>query len=281
MLGNSQTMPPRHGAVNIAWLYAQIFRGHQRWHAVFHHCAEKPVNVAQLQPCIAQCRQRSPATVEAAILSRRSIRAFLPDPVKDETVREILTLAACAPSGTNTQPWNVYVVRGAVRERLCDEIVEAFLASKDYSEEYTYAPHRWDEPYQARRRATGWGLYGALGILKGEKDKMKAQHARNFRFFDAPVGMFITIDRGLELGSWLDIGLFLQTLMLAARGSGLDTCSQQAFAQYHEIIQNRLSIPKNEMVVCGVALGRADMSAPENHFTPNREPVGAFAHFVD
>ena len=220
-------------------------------------------------------------SVEKAILSRRSIRAFLPDPVADDTVRDLLELASRAPSGTNTQPWKVHVVRGDVRDQLCDDLAAAFLAGDQYSEEYAYAPDPWGEPYQARRRTTGWGLYGVLGIEKGDKEKMQAQHARNFRFFDAPVGLFITIERGLELGSWLDIGLFLQTLMLAARGKGLDTCPQQAFAGFHTIIQQRLAIPADEMVVCGMALGYADMGAPENHFSPTREPVSAFARFVD
>ncbi len=220
-------------------------------------------------------------TVFEAILTRRSIRAFKPDPVSYETIRNLLELASRAPSGTNTQPWKVHVVRGAVRDQLCDEITSAFLAGDQYSEEYSYAPARWNEPYQSRRRANGWGLYGTLGIEKGDKDKMQAQHARNFNFFNAPVGLFITLDRDLELGSWLDLGLFMQTLMLAARGKGLDTCPQQAFAGFHSIIQQRLAIPAVEMVVCGLALGYADMSRPENHYSPERAPVEAFARFVD
>lgn len=226
-------------------------------------------------------RHEPSAGMAQTIRSRRSIRSFLPDPVDDDTVQALLELASRAPSGTNTQPWKVHVVRGAARNQLCDEIVAAFLADADYSEEYDYAPTRWGAPYQSRRRATGWGLYGALGIEKGDTDRMQAQHARNFRFFDAPVGMFITIDRDLAVGSWVDIGLFLQTLMLGARGKGLDSCPQQAFARFHKIIQKRLAIPENEMVVCGFALGYADMSAPENHFVPDREPVAEFARFVD
>ena len=226
-------------------------------------------------------RSNPAETIIDAIQSRHSIRAFRPDPISDETVRELLELASRAPSGTNTQPWNVHVIRGPVRDQLCDEIEAAFLSNADYSEEYAYAPAHWNEPYQSRRRANGWGLYGVLGIEKGDKDRMKAQHARNFRFFNAPVGMFITIERSLELGSWIDIGLFLQTLMLAARGFGLDTCAQQAFACYHEIIQKRLAISDAEMVVCGVALGVADMGEPENGFVSLREPVAAFARFVD
>jgi nitroreductase len=224
----------------------------------------------------------NPATsVTEAILTRHSVRAFKPDPVSDETIRELLELASHAPSGTNTQPWKVHVVGGAVRDQLCDEIVAAFLAGDQYEEEYAYAPPRWPEPYQSRRRANGWGLYGALGIEKGDKEKMQAQHARNFKLFDAPVGLFITIERDLELGSWLDLGLFMQTLMLAARGFGLDTCPQQAFAGFHKIIQKRLDIPANEMVVCGIALGVADMDAPENSFVSEREPVDGFACFVE
>jgi len=224
-------------------------------------------------------RNRPTPEAEAVIRSRRSIRAFLPDPVDEATVRDILELASLAPSGTNTQPWRVHVASGAVRDNLCGEITAAFLRGGEDQEEYAYAPTPWPDTYQARRRACGWGLYGTLGIAKGEKDRMQAQHARNFSFFDAPVGLFVTIERGLEYGSWLDIGLFLQTLMLAARARGLDTCPQQAFAGFHRIIQRRLQIPEREMVVCGVALGYADMNAPENHFQPARVPVDAFAVF--
>lgn len=224
-------------------------------------------------------RYKPTPETESTIRARRSIRAYLPDPVDDATVREILELAALAPSGTNTQPWRVHVVSGAKRDALCDELVAAFLKGGEYHQEYAYAPDPWPDIYQARRRACGWGLYGTLGIVKGEKDKMQAQHARNFKFFDAPVGLFITIQRELEYGSWLDIGLFLQNLMLAARAKGLDTCPQQAFAGFHKIIQQRLQIPAQEMVVCGVALGYADMSAPENRFQPAREPVDTFTVF--
>lgn len=226
-------------------------------------------------------RQKPTKSAEEVILSRRSIRAFLSKPVADEQVKELLELAAHAPSGTNTQPWKVHVVRGTPRDQLCGEIEAAFMAGDQYSEEYLYGPTPWGEPYLSRRRANGWGLYGTLGIKKGDKQKMQTQHARNFQFFDAPVGIFITIDRDLKLGSWLDIGLFLQNLMLAARGKGLDTCPQQAFAGFHTIIQKRLAIPAQEMVVCGVALGYADMSAPENHYRTDREPVSSFARFVD
>lgn len=220
-------------------------------------------------------------SVEEAILSRKSVRAFLPRPVERRQVEHILWLASHAPSGSNTQPWKVYVVEGRARDDLCAELLAAHEAGTGHKAEYCYYPKEWREPYLARRRANGWGLYGLLGIEKGNKERMKAQHGRNFLFFDAPVGLIFTIDRDLELGSWIDYGMFLQSIMIAARAVGLDTCPQQAFAQYHEILQRRLAIPSSEMVVCGMALGYADMQAPENALVTDRVSVADFAFFAD
>ena len=225
-------------------------------------------------------RRAAAASVTEALQTRQSMRAFLPDPVDDAVIAEILQTAARAPSGTNTQPWHVYVVRGQQREALSAEILAAFNAGEQPAFEYSYYPETWRDPYLARRRANGWGLYGALGIEKGQRDKMQAQHGRNYLFFDAPVGLMFTIDRDLEIGSWLDYGMFLQSVMVAARGYGLDTCAQQAFAQYHAIIGRRLSIPAEQMIICGMALGYADMTAPENHYRTPREPLDVFATFV-
>jgi len=225
---------------------------------------------------------RAPAdTPETAIRSRRSIRAFLPDPVPRETVRRILETAARAPSGSNTQPWKVYVLTGAAKTELSAEIHAAFMAGEAPEFEYQYYAPEWREPYLARRRANGWGLYGLLGIEKGDRDRMKVQHGRNYLFFDAPVGLIFTIDRDMGIGSWLDFGMFLQSIMVAAREFALDTCAQQAFAQYHRILHRRLAIPETEMVICGMALGHADMAAPENALVTEREPVEAFATFVE
>jgi len=215
------------------------------------------------------------------VTSRRSIRAFLPDPVPREQIEKILKIASRAPSGTNTQPWKVYVVSGKARVALSAEILTAFMNDEDHQFEFSYYPKEIGEPYLARRRANGWGLYGTIGIVKGDRARMKEQHGRNYKFFDAPTGLIFTIDRHLEIGSWFDYGMFLQSIMLLARSFGLDTCPQQAFAQYHKIIQHRLSIPKDEMVICGMALGYADMRAPENSYVTDREPVGDFAQFVD
>jgi len=222
--------------------------------------------------------------VDAAITSRRSIRAFLPTPVAREDIEAILDVASRAPSGTNCQPWKVYVLTGAARERLSDEILRAHndpSVAKEHSEEYAYYPREWVAPYIDRRRKVGWDLYTLLGLTRDNKTGMHAQHGRNYRFFDAPVGMIFTIDRVLETGSWLDYGMFLQNIMVAARGRGLDTCPQAAFTQYHRIIAKELALPENEMVVCGMSLGFADPDKIENSLVTERVPVSEFARFIE
>lgn len=220
-------------------------------------------------------------SAEEAIRSRRSIRAFLPTPVPDETVARVLELAARAPSGSNIQPWRVRVLRAAPLATLTAELHALSLSGDGGAEEYAYYPRKWREPYLARRRKVGWDLYGALGIGKTDTGRMREQHARNFLFFDAPVGLIFTIDRDMEAGSWLDYGMFLQNIMIAARGVGLHTCPQAAFMLYSTVIAERLAIPDTEMVICGMALGHADPAAPENRFETVREPLENFAHFID
>lgn len=216
-----------------------------------------------------------------ALLSRRAVRAFRPDPVERTTVESILALAARAPSGTNIQPWKVWVVSGKPLERLSARILAAHEAGGDgHTDEYAYYPDPWVEPYIARRRKLGKDLYALLGIGKGDAEAMKRQFGRNYTFFGAPVGLFVTIDRAMNVGSWLDLGTFLQSILVAARGFGLHTCPQQAFAQYHRLIRAELDIPESEVVVCGVALGYEDTDAPENKLMTEREPVSAFATFA-
>jgi nitroreductase len=222
--------------------------------------------------------------VDAAISSRHSIRAFLPKPVTREDIGAILEVAARAPSGTNTQPWKVYVLTGAAKEKLSSEILKVYddpVLSKQHVEEYHYYPTEWVSPYIDRRRKVGWDLYGLLGLTRDNKAGMYAQHGRNFRFFDAPVGLMFTIDRVMERGSWLDYGMFLQNIMVAARGRGLDTCPQAAFTQYHKIIRELLQLPEHEQLVCGMSLGYADSSKIENSLITEREPVSGFAKFLD
>ena len=221
------------------------------------------------------------AIVDEAIVSRRSVRAFLPDPVGDQVIRDLLTVAARAPSGSNMQPWKVYVVTGAKKQAITDAILNSGIrAEKAKWDEYKYYPDKFFEPYYTRRRAVGFALYGALGIEKRDVDRMREQHDRNFVFFDAPVGMIFTIDRRLNQGSWIDHGMFIQSLMIAARGRGLHTCPQAAFAPYHNQIRPILGIPDEEIVTCGLALGYEDTSKPENNWRTERASLDEFVTFV-
>ncbi len=224
------------------------------------------------------------AAVDAAITTRRSLRAFLPTPVPRASIEAILSVAARSPSGTNTQPWKVYVLTGEAKTSLSRKIQAVFndpVEREKHSEEYAYYPTEWKSPFIDRRRKVGWDLYGLLGIAKADKARMHAQHGRNYDFFDAPVGLMFTIDRVMRQGSWLDYGMFLQSVMVAARGRGLDTCPQAAFMQFHRIISAHIGAPENEQVVCGMSLGFADPNAVENTLVTEREPVSAFTRFLE
>ena len=226
--------------------------------------------------------------VEAAITSRMSARAFLPRPVQREVIEHILEVASRAPSGTNTQPWKVYVLQGASRDALVQKVCAAHDAlradptlASEYREAYDYYPEKWVSPYIDRRRENGWSLYGLLGITKGDKDKMHAQHQRNFRFFDAPVGLMFTLDQIMGRGSLLDCGMFLQNIMVAARGHGLHTCPQAAWNGFAKIILPHIGAGEQEMLVCGMSLGYADPADPVNDFHTPREPVSSFTHWLE
>jgi len=224
------------------------------------------------------------AAVDAAITSRHSMRAFLPEPVPRGTIQAILDVAARAPSGTNTQPWQVHVLTGAAKARLSRRIVDTYLdpaANAAAREEYAYYPTDWRSPYIDRRRKVGWDLYGLLGIAKTDKARMQAQHARNYVFFDAPVGLMFTIDRVMQQGSWLDYGMFLQNIMVAARARGLHTCPQAAFTQFHELIAEELQLGPEQMLVCGMSLGWADPAPVENSLVTERVPAAEFTRFLD
>jgi nitroreductase len=225
------------------------------------------------------CEKSRWAAVDAAITSRRSIRGFLPTPVPEEVVREILAVASRAPSMTNTQPWRVHVLTGPARDRLSAEIRAAHAAGEEPAPGYPYYPAEWPPQALERRRQIGWALYGLLGIAKGDRAATAAQHRKNYDFFGAPVGMIFTLDRRLGQGSWLDLGMFLQNVMVAARGRGLDTCPQAAFMPWHGIIRRHLPIADEEIVVCGMALGHADPEEPANALTAPRAAVEEFASF--
>ena len=219
-----------------------------------------------------------------ALVSRRSIRAFLPEPVPREAIEAILADASRAPSGTNTQPWRAYVLTGHALASLSRAVAAAYDDPAEralHTEEYAYYPTEWQSPFIERRRKVGWDLYSLLGIAKTDKARMHAQHRRNYEFFGAPVGLMFTIDRVMRQGSWLDFGMFLQSVMVAARAHGLDTCPQAAFLQFHRIITTAIGAPANEQLVCGMSLGRADPEAIENSLVTEREPVASFARFLD
>ena len=222
--------------------------------------------------------------VDEAICSRRSIRAFLPTHVERSDIEALLTVAARAPSGSNTQPWKVRVITGAALQNLSTEILKAYLDPAEaatHKEEYQYYPQQWVAPYVDRRRKVGWDLYALMGLTRDNKAGMQAQHGRNYAFFDAPVGLIFTIDRVMEQGSWLDYGMFLQNIMVAARARGLDTCPQAAFTPFHRVIARVLNLPDSEQLVCGMALGYADPGKIENTLLTEREPVAGFTQFLE
>ncbi|EWG97913.1 nitroreductase [Halomonas sp. BC04] len=218
--------------------------------------------------------------VDDAILSRRSVRRFLPIPVPRETLEHLLHVARQAPSGSNIQPWQVHVVSGEPLAALSNALQAAFDGEPgQHQAEYVYYPREWFEPYISRRRRCGYGLYETLGIHREERDKRLAQARRNYAFFDAPVAMILTLDRRLDTGSFMDCGMFLQSLMLAARGQGLHSCAQAAIAPYHRVIREQLTLDDSELVLCALALGHADPNAPENGFVPEREGLERFTRF--
>ena len=228
------------------------------------------------------------ATVKEAIDTRMSARAFTQQAVPRELIAELLAQASRAPSGTNTQPWKVYVLQGHSRDSLVEKVCAAHdevrahpEKAAEYREPYDYYPEKWVSPFIDRRRENGWSLYGLLGITKGDKDKMHAQHQRNYRFFDAPVGLMFTLDKVMGRGSLVDYGMFLQTLMLAARGMGLHTCPQAAWNGFANIILPHIGAGDNEMLVCGMALGYADESQIVNTFRTPRETVASFTHWLE
>ncbi|MBX7230307.1 MAG: nitroreductase [Burkholderiaceae bacterium] len=222
--------------------------------------------------------------IDEIICSRKSIRAFLPAEIPRHDIEAILQTAARAPSGTNTQPWKVRVLTGAAKMRLVEAVLQVWNNPQEtalHKEEYAYYPHQWVSPYIERRRKVGLDLYGLLGLRKEDKQGMHAQHGRNFSFFDAPVGLIFSIDRVMQQGSWLDYGMFLQNIMLAARARGLDTCPQAAWTQFHRIIADQLGFSEEEMLVCGMALGYADYSKIENSLVTERVAVSEFAQFIE
>ena len=215
-----------------------------------------------------------------AIESRKSIRAFTKQPVTRDHIDKILKVSQRSPSGTNTQPWHVYLCAGKVKQAITDDVLAMAREGKAKQyEDYQYYPPVWQDIHQARRRAVGWSLYGLLGIQKGDREGSARQGARNFKFLDAPVGLFVTVDSYMARGNWADAGMYVQTLMLAARGLGLHTCPQAAWIQFQEPVFKHLGIPDDQELVTGMSIGYADDSAIENTLVSEREDVKNVAHF--
>ena len=209
-----------------------------------------------------------------AIRSRKSIRAFKPDPVPKETIHAILEVAQRSPSGTNTQPWHCYVCTGGVRQAITDDVLAMVRAGEGQPyHDLDYYPAKWTDLHRDRRRGIGWALYGLLGIQKGDREASARQSARNFMFFDAPVGIFVTTETYLGRGSWADAGMYLQTIMLAAKGFGLDTCPQAAWIPFQAPIKRHLGIPDDQVIVSGLSLGYADNDDIVNTLVSEREAL--------
>lgn len=219
--------------------------------------------------------------VSEALEARKSTRAFLPKAVEKEKIERILTAARHAPSGTNTQPWQVAVVSGETKERVGKMMENAFRDGTTGKMDYQYYPTEWQEPYKGRRRTCGLLMYKTLEITREDKQRQLDQWAANFRAFDAPVMLLFFMDPIMETGSFMDYGMFLQSLMLTAVEEGLATCPQAALGEYPEMIKKELGYPEDSKLICGMALGYEDTGALVNSYRTEREEVGSFTRFFD
>tara|TARA_B110000483_G_scaffold31878_1_gene38740 strand:- start:116 stop:793 length:678 start_codon:yes stop_codon:yes gene_type:complete len=218
--------------------------------------------------------------IKNAIISRRSVRKFLSKDINKEIIEDILNVSARAPSGTNIQPWNVHVLTGSARDRICKKASSAFLDPKiDKKNDRLHYMDNFRDPYITRRRKVGWDLYELLNIKKGDYEKTKAFHVQNFNFFDAPVGLLFTIEKDLGWMSWLDYGMFLQNICIAARGYGLHTCPQAAWGQINNVLSPLLNIQDNHIIHCGISLGWEDENAEVNKLRTVREDINTFTTF--
>lgn len=216
--------------------------------------------------------------VSSVMRARRSVRAFKPQPLPRELVQEILEDAACAPSGANIQPWLVHVVSGAVKDELTHALVDAFRAGKAAAPEHFPAP--LPDVFHTRLLDFGARYYGSLGIDRDDTPARMRQTERNFSFFGAPVGLIFSIDRRLKPHSWIDLGLFAQSVMIAAKARGLDTCPQVAFAPLHDTVASHLRMPQDELTAFGMSMGYGDPTAPVNQAGMPRERSDGFARFL-
>lgn len=217
--------------------------------------------------------------VSNALLERKSTRAFSDKEVPLETLREILDVARHAPSGVNTQPWQVAVVTGSKKENLCSLMEDQFRNNIKGKMDYSYYPDEWVDPYRGRRKTCGLQMYSTLNIGRDDKQKQLDQWAANYRAFDAPVMLFFFIDPVLDTGSYIDYGMFLQSIMLAAVEKGLATCPQAALGEYPEIVKQELDYPLDSILIGGMSLGYEDKNALVNSYRTERLEVDDFTRF--
>jgi nitroreductase len=220
--------------------------------------------------------------VFAAVDSRIACRAFLDKPVEEKIIRDLIDRAARAASGGNLQPWQVYALAGApladIKQKVADYIDGRDPRHDDA--EYPIYPKTMWEPYRSRREEHGVQLYGALGIARHDAAGRLAQYKRNFEFFNAPVALFVAIDRHLGPGQWADLGGYIHALMFLARGYGLDTCPQESWARMHRIVRDFVAMPDEQMLFCALAIGYGDRAHPANSFRSPRAAVGEFCRFL-
>jgi nitroreductase len=219
--------------------------------------------------------------VSEALSSRKSTRAFLPKSVDKATIDRILAAARHAPSGTNTQPWQVAVVTGEKKQQLCQEMETAFRDKVERKMDYAYYPEEWVDPYKSRRKACGLQMYSTLNITREDKQRQLDQWAANYRAFDAPVMLLFFMDGIMETGSFLDYGMFLQSVMLMAVEEGLATCPQAALGEFPAIVKSSLGYPEDSILICGMSLGYEDTDALVNSYRTPREEVDTFTQYFD
>lgn len=219
--------------------------------------------------------------VYEALQNRKSVRAFLDKRVEREKIKTILQYARFAPSGTNMQPWKVCVVSGERKRVLEERLVRAFREEKKEEMDYQYYPKNFIEPFKTRRRETGLLMYSTLGIQREEKKRMKEQWEQNYRSFNAPTVLYFFIDKNLETGSFLDYGMFLQSIVLLATEMGLGSCIQAVLAQYPSIVRSELNISSDYKVVCGIALGYEEKEALINSYRTPRISLEEFVDFIE
>lgn len=219
-------------------------------------------------------------SVENLLKNRHSVRAFVDKSVPETIIHQILDAARFAPSGANTQPWQVVVLSGQAKLRLSNALIQAFEAGESARPDYHYYPDQWQSPYLDRRRQCGLKLYRSLQIERHDKAARQAQWAANYRAFDAPVMLLFLLDSSLQTGSYLDYGMFIQSVMLTAQEQGLGSCPQAALAEYPDIVRQQLQLDSDTQVIAGMALGFEDTKAAVNQYRTEREPVTQFCRFL-